>query len=204
MLTLEMAQTVLGTATNQAVMNLVEAIRMKNSAEGLKQIQQALDAGTDPRQFARQMVEYLRNLLLVQMENASSVNAPAEIRMQMGQHAQAFARSDLLRIIRGFNDAAVDLRSGWQASLPLELAFAEALEQDVNSQSKSSAAQPFMAKPETNNRIQIQNEKLPETVSVSLPAQPAVIPVAEKEINLVASENNATASATTEATSVCR
>ncbi len=200
MLTLEMAQTVLGTATNQAVMNLVEAIRMKNSAEGLKQIQQALDAGTDPRQFARQMVEYLRNLLLVQMENASSVDAPAEIRMQMGQHAQAFARSDLLRIIRGFNDAAVDLRSGWQASLPLELAFAEALEQDVNSQSKSSAAQPFMAKPETNNRIQIQNEKLPETVSVSLPAQPAVIPVAEKEINLVASENNATASVTTEAT----
>jgi DNA polymerase-3 subunit gamma/tau len=200
MLTLEMAQTVLGTATSQAVMNLVEAIRIKNSAEGLKQIQQALDAGTDPRQFARQMVEYLRNLLLVQMENASSIDVPVEVRTQMGQHAQAFTRSDLLRIIRGFNDAAVDLRSGWQASLPLELAFAEALEQDVNSQIESSSAQPVLAKPEAHNRIQIQNEKLPEAVSVSFPTQPAAMPVAEKEISLEASENNVVNPTTTQAT----
>lgn len=200
MLTLEMAQTVLGTATSQAVMNLVEAIRIKNSAEGLKQIQQALDAGTDPRQFARQMVEYLRNLLLVQMENASSIDVPVEVRTQMGQHAQAFTRSDLLRIIRGFNDAAVDLRSGWQASLPLELAFAEALEQDVNSQIESSSAQPVLAKPEVHNRIQIQNEKLPEAVSVSFPTQPAAMPVAEKEISLEASENNVVNPTTTQAT----
>jgi DNA polymerase III subunit gamma/tau len=127
-ITLVQAQEVLGTATNQAVIDLVKHILDQNPGEGFSIIHQALDSGTDARQFARQMVEYLRSLLLVRLGNANQVDATAEIRAQMVQHAQAFEMDHLLEIIRLFNNAATDTKGGWQPGLPLELAIADAVE----------------------------------------------------------------------------
>ncbi len=59
------------------------------AAPGLDQHPPRLDAGSDPRQFARQVVDYLRSLLLVRMGNAAQVDATAEMRAQMARHAQA-------------------------------------------------------------------------------------------------------------------
>ena len=47
-------------------------------------IHAALDAGSDPRQFARQVVDYLRGLLLIRMGNARLVDATAEVRATRG------------------------------------------------------------------------------------------------------------------------
>lgn len=127
-ITLEMAQTVLGTATSQSVLDIVDAIQAKEAAGGLNAINAALDAGTDPRQFARQTVEYLRSVMLVRMGNGDQVDTTADLREQMAKHAQAFEAADLLRIIKGFNQAAVNRSSTWQPSLPLELAVVEAVE----------------------------------------------------------------------------
>ncbi len=89
----------------------------------LAQIHQALDAGSDPRQFARQIVEYLRDLLLIRVGSADQLDATAEVRAQMARHAQALDNINLLRMIRNFNQAAVDTRGSWQPALPLEMAF---------------------------------------------------------------------------------
>jgi len=125
--TLEMAQSILGTATSQAVLDLVEAIIAQQSAEGLDILHRTLDAGSDPRQFARQIVDYLRSLLLVSMGNAAQVDATVEVRAQMARHSQALPASELLRLIQAFNQAASDGRGSWQPALPLEMAFVEAL-----------------------------------------------------------------------------
>jgi DNA polymerase-3 subunit gamma/tau len=124
---LEMAQAVLGTATSQAVLQVVDAILSRQSAAGLEAIHRALDAGSDPRQFARQIVDYLRGLLLVAMGNASQVDATGETRLQMARHAQALSVTELLRIIQAFNQAASEARASWQPALPLEMAFVESL-----------------------------------------------------------------------------
>jgi hypothetical protein len=50
----ELAQSVLGTATGQSIFEIVSALIDRDSARGLDLIHQALDAGSDPRQFARQ------------------------------------------------------------------------------------------------------------------------------------------------------
>lgn len=126
-ITLEMAQNVLGTATNQVVVDLVGAILARQADRGLDFIHQTLDSGTDPRQFARQTVEYLRNLLLVHMGNADQVDATAEMRAQMATQAALFELPGLLQAIKVFNNAANEGRSGWQPSLMLELALAEAI-----------------------------------------------------------------------------
>lgn len=127
-ITLEMAHNVLGTAASQSVLNIVDALQAKDAAGGLDYIHRALDSGSDPRQFARQLVDYLRDLLLIRMDNAAQVDATSEVRAQMARHAQGFSVAELLRVIRVFNHAANEARATWQPSLPLEMAFVEALQ----------------------------------------------------------------------------
>jgi DNA polymerase-3 subunit gamma/tau len=126
--TLLEAQQVLGTATSAMVIELIEALLATDASKGLKVIQAALDAGTDARQFARQAVDYLRSLLLVRMGNADQVDATADARIQMAQHARAFDGHALLEAIRLFNNAATDARSAWHPGLALEMAFTEAIQ----------------------------------------------------------------------------
>ena len=62
----------------------IEAMLKRQSAQGLEAIHRSLDSGSDPRQFARQIVDYLRSLLLVAMGNASQVDATAEVTLTNG------------------------------------------------------------------------------------------------------------------------
>lgn len=129
---LEMAQIVLGTATNQLVLDLIEAIEKKNSTAGLETIHQALDSGSDPRQYARQVVEYLRNLLLIRMGNEKQIEATKESKTLMKQHIERIDVPVLMDWIGYFNDAINDLRTAWQPSLALEIAFARATNSSMN------------------------------------------------------------------------
>lgn len=146
--TLQEAQTVLGTATHDSVLQLIGAILAKDAGAGMERIQAALDSGTDARQFARQVVDYLRGLLLVRMNNAGLLDATPELRAQMAEHAAGFETAHLLDVMRLFNEAATDTRSAWQPGLGLELALAESLEQRVVLQAPAAAAnQPPTKKP---------------------------------------------------------
>jgi len=70
----------------------------------------------------------------MRMGSRETVEATAEVRRQMEQHARAFPVPDLLRAIRSFNQAANEARSSWQPSLPLEVAFLVCLEPESGSQ----------------------------------------------------------------------
>ncbi len=87
-----------------------------------------MDAGSDPRQFARQIVDYLRSLLLVKTGAPEQIDAASEVRHQMSRQAQSIKSDELLQAIRLFNEAANESRSSWQPALPLEMAFVAALE----------------------------------------------------------------------------
>jgi DNA polymerase-3 subunit gamma/tau len=141
-ITLEMAQNVLGTAANQAVLDVIAALLAGEPASGLDNIHKALDSGSDPRQFARQIVDYLRDLLLIRMGNADQIDATSEMRVQMARHAQSFEISELLRVIRVFNQAANDARGSWQPALPIEMAFVESLVQPSEPEQEAPARRP--------------------------------------------------------------
>ncbi len=119
------AQQVLGTAASESVIALVEALLQRDAAAGLNAIHTALDGGSDPRQFSRQMVDYCRNLLLIRMGNGEMIEATPEQQAQMSDHARRFTTPALLETIQAFNTAASDQRSAWQPALPLELALAQ-------------------------------------------------------------------------------
>jgi len=145
-ITLALAQTVLGTATSQIVLDIIASIMEHDPAHGLETIHKALDAGADPRSLARQLVEYLRGLMLIQMGNANQVETTADVKKQMQTHARSFTTSGVLRMTKAFNNAATDLRGGWQPSLSLELALAEVL--DAPNETTTSPAVPPRSKPQ--------------------------------------------------------
>ncbi|MCC7117135.1 MAG: DNA polymerase III subunit gamma/tau [Anaerolineales bacterium] len=150
-ITLALAQQVLGTATSQTVLDIIASILNREPAHGLETIHRALDSGADPRSLARQLVEYTRGLMLVQMGNLKQVEATREVKTQMQEHAKAFSGSDVLRMMKIFNHAATDVRGGWHPSLSLELALAEILDEEPpQTQPKVVSAPSAKPKPEVS------------------------------------------------------
>jgi len=127
---LNLAQVVLGTATNELVLELIDSIQKNDMAHGMETIHKALDSGSDPRQYGRQLVEYLRGLLMVSMGNEKQVEATKETKALMRQQSGLIGIPALMAWIGYFNEAINDLRTSWQPSLPLEIAFARSLAQD--------------------------------------------------------------------------
>ena len=155
-ITVHMTQNVLGTATSQTILELITAILDREPAAGMNTLHAALDSGTDPRLLARQVVDYLRALLLLQMGNGSQVDLASDTRLQAEKHAKAFSPVEVLRLIRSFNMAATDLRGGWQPSLPLELALAEVIAPSIASDAKEK-------KPEFIHQagsVEVKNQKV--------------------------------------------
>ena len=123
-------QAALGTGSGEAIFQVVDALSKKDAALGLEVINRAVDEGSAPRQFARQMVEHLRTLLLLRLGGdgtAAYLQAQADSQARLEAQAQAFSHRDLAKAIRLFNQAAVESRGGWQPQLPLEMAFIEAV-----------------------------------------------------------------------------
>ncbi|MCW5877050.1 MAG: DNA polymerase III subunit gamma/tau [Anaerolineales bacterium] len=124
---LDWAREVLGTAANLAVLDLFDALAARDAAAGLDLIHRALDAGSDPRQFARQAVDALRGLLLLRMGAELGPQFSGEEAERMRDQAKAFSLAELLAIIQHFNEAAGE-KPTWLPSLPLEMAFVAALQ----------------------------------------------------------------------------
>ncbi len=147
--TLEQAEAMLGTAGSGAVDDLVGALVGRDLADGLAIINRAIDEGADPRQFAHEVVERLRALLLIKTGAPDWVDATDEVRTWLADLAMTIAEGELLRAIRAFNGTIAEARSGWQPQLPLELALVEALQAPAVQVVEQSTASPSPAPPPT-------------------------------------------------------
>ena len=138
-ITLDMAQKVLGTTTSLRVIEVISALNEKDTAKGLTLINDALDGGTDPRQFARQIVTYLRNVLLYKMGNEGQVEVGEDVKANLVEHANQFSMPSLLKAIEAFNQATVSEFANWHPGLGLELAFTNYLSEPQPREESSSA-----------------------------------------------------------------
>lgn len=127
-ITVEEVRAALGIGADETVMQITQAMADGDMAGGLGAINVAVDEGTDPRQFARQMVEHLRALLLLGLGSGIvPPHVPKALLPMLREQAHAFSRRELARSVRLFNEASREARGGWQPQLPLEMAFVEAL-----------------------------------------------------------------------------
>jgi len=127
LVTLDLARKILGTSTDQSVADLVDAIINGQIGQGMDIIHAALDAGGDPRQYARQIVDHLRDALMCRLGNPHLVSGGSEMIELLNRQSASLATSRLMDLIARFNSAALDSRNNWQPGLSLELALAGSL-----------------------------------------------------------------------------
>lgn len=192
---LDQVQMVLGTVASEAAGKLVTCLVDGDVAGGLDLINRAVSDGADPRQFGREVVEYLRGLLLIR-EGAGTrlLNATAEQAADMESLSERVSVDRLLRAIRLFNEAATDLRRGLQTlpQLALEMALVESslepealqlagpsirqqeVSYEVGGQSTSSAAEPA-----TRPAAEVQTQP-PSPTPDSVPSAQVESPIPEQ------------------------
>jgi DNA polymerase-3 subunit gamma/tau len=93
---------------------------------GLILIAQVRDDGVDIKQFAKQVVKYLRGLLLAKAGASESLDLPREMAEEVKADATKLAKGDIIRALQLFG--RIDFREDAAASggsLPLELALVE-------------------------------------------------------------------------------
>jgi len=181
LISLNVAQLVLGSATSEHVVNLVQAMEHKKVSEGLMAIYQALDSGTDPRQFARQVVDYLRSMMLIKLGNADQVEVTPEMKKQLFDQAELFTLPVLVNTINLFNRAAhLPQQMSWQPALPLELALAEALEEhpQLNEEEDESITHPSAGKViQPSNSMSSSNQSTPNFQT----STPKIVPAFQRK-----------------------
>jgi len=151
-ITLAMAEQILGTASSQHVIDLVDALIEGNAAQGLDVINVAIDSGADPRQFGQQVIAHLRQVLLTRLGGDALVDAPEERRAVLRQQAAQIGQGALLTALRAFNNAVAEWRGGWQPQLPLEMAFLESLRPAAEPEPVSAPARVERPRPPAPSR----------------------------------------------------
>lgn len=166
-ISLDLAEQILGTASGQHVVDLVDALIANDAARGLDIINATIDGGADPRQFGRQMIEHLRQMLLVKMAGDDLVDVTEERRDVLHDQSHDIGRKALLAAIRAFNGAVQDWQGGWQPQLPLELAFLDSIKPVVEDEPEPA--------PRPRVPVRTQND-LPEPVQHTESPAPAARP----------------------------
>jgi DNA polymerase-3 subunit gamma/tau len=138
----------LGTAAGESVYEVIDAILDENAGQGIALVNRALDNGSDPRQFARQLVDLLRALLMVRMGNVEQLEATPEEQQKMRTMAERFSLDKLLAAIRAFDHAAQQTSLGWQPGLQLELALTSLTTQTIQPSSSPAKQENPPASPQ--------------------------------------------------------
>jgi DNA polymerase-3 subunit gamma/tau len=169
--TLAEVQDMLGASGSERVAEFVDYLLAGDLALGLRLVNAVLDEGLDIRQFNRQTVEHLRQLMLIksgaaQATGESLIDVTEETRRRMEEQAAKVGLPDLLRWTKVFADADSELRSTTYRQLPLEMAFVAAI--------LPPAAEPA---PAPGPRIESTvPAPVPERPRIVEPDRPAVIP----------------------------
>ncbi len=120
---LQQVQAMLGTAGDQRVAPFARYALRREVEAGLRTLHEAASEGADLRQLNRELMEYLRSLLLVKLGVSDQVEAAPEDLAEMKRLVEATELPRLVQALKLFSQ--VDLRPDWQSPLPLELALVE-------------------------------------------------------------------------------
>jgi DNA polymerase-3 subunit gamma/tau len=120
-------EALLGAVPHELVRAMIQAITTQESAAALRVLAQLLDQGHDLRAYCAEVVEYLRNMLVVSVvtspqERQGLIEASAEDLAQMAIDAQAFSPEPLQELLALFTQAEDSLRLSAHPRFVLETA----------------------------------------------------------------------------------
>lgn len=120
-------QAMLGLTDFEAVCRLVDSVIARDLSGALRLIQEVASQGADLRQFTRQVLEFLRTLMLARSDAASLLRLDETTQDAAAERSRRFSLAELVRLIKLFSVAEQGLKTpAVQPQLPLELAVVEA------------------------------------------------------------------------------
>ncbi len=177
--TLERVRTVLGLSDAEAIYALLGCLAARDLGAGLDVIHDVVSGGADVRQFARQIVEHLRVVLLMHIGgDAALPDMDGQTRARLKSLVGRFTTRALLDAIKLFNQAQLDLRASDQRQLALELAYIEAaLPEETAETVHQETSAPSAAPSRTPERVRDVRVR----ANVPPPAPPRAPPRAAPE-----------------------
>ena len=120
---LHQVQAVLGITGDSRARELVKHITNNDIAAGVTTINSVNSDGLDLKQFNRELVEYLRGLLLIKTGSAEAVDLTAEDLAELKDLAAKASLAQILRAVKLFGQLEFGFDS--YSTLPLELALVD-------------------------------------------------------------------------------
>jgi DNA polymerase III subunit gamma/tau len=176
----------LGLSRNERLEGLVAALGQRDAGEALRIVQHAVDDGEDPRQLNRQLLAYLRLLLIERSGGTGDADGRAR------ELASLFSLSELAALARRFGEIDFTIKHSPYPQLPLEVALVEAVataapetdpkahgterpvEQPVADASASPPPRPTSLRDRVRSTASIREVPVPETTRPDH-AEPATI-----------------------------
>jgi DNA polymerase-3 subunit gamma/tau len=122
---LEQVQAVLGITGDMRSRELVRHIMDRDITAGLATINGVNNDGLDLKQFNRELVEYLRGLLLIKTGSGDSVDLVAEDVTELKEIASSASLEQILTAVRLFGQLEIGIDN--YPTLPLELALIDCI-----------------------------------------------------------------------------
>ena len=147
-------EALLGAVPQELVRTMIQAITAQESAAALRVLAQVLDQGHDLRAYCAEVVEYVRNLLVVTVVTSSHeqqglIEASAEDLAQMADDAKTFSPESLQELFTIFTQAEDSLRLSAHPRFVLETAAVRATRVLRRTDEKSPVPQRAQAAPRT-------------------------------------------------------
>jgi DNA polymerase-3 subunit gamma/tau len=175
---LRQVQTMLGITGDWRAKELIKHIINNDISAGMTTINSVNSDGLDLKQFNRELVEYLRGLLLIKTGSDEAVDLTAEDIAELKDLATKASLPQILKAVKLFGQLELGFDSPLASStLPLELALvdcilpAEEEKEDVTTQNEYEFRQPAEVSPPPATPAKS------EPANVPTPATPEVAPI---------------------------
>lgn len=119
-ITTDLVRTVLGVSRNDRVAHICAAIADQQTGQAVQQISEAVEAGDDIRQLARQLLAFLRDMLLHRAGGTSDLDEAGKAL------AERFELNELAELTRHFGEIDFKVKHATISQLPLEIAVIQA------------------------------------------------------------------------------
>jgi DNA polymerase III subunit gamma/tau len=180
-ITLPQAQALLGISGDSRSRELVKHIIEKDIPAGITTLNNVNSDGLDLRQFHRELMEYLRLLLLVKTGSTDTVELTAEDIKELKDLAAKATLSQILKAIRSFGQLELSLDN--YSTLPLELAIVDSSMSEIEVKPepvRHSEPDPVVKKappappPVTGQKVTVPPQEKKTPLNDPPPAKPAV------------------------------
>ncbi|HEY41543.1 MAG TPA: DNA polymerase III subunit gamma/tau [Dehalococcoidia bacterium] len=183
-ITLHQTQEMLGITGDQRTKELARHIVNSDVPAGIATINAINNDGLNLRQFNRELVEYLRGLLLIKTGAEEAVDLTAEDTAEMKELASRAPLPQLLKAVKTFGQLDLSLDS--HSTLPLELAMVDCSLTPVPERQANPAQQAEYEPPQPPKKVAREPASTPApattpTASTPTPSQPAPEPATTEE-----------------------